>query len=132
MKKFVFYCVCACCMILTSSCVYDFENDTDYSVKDNSQEAIIFLHSPTCSKSTAAKAYIDANYHSARIRYIDIDLEGNSYFLKAAKQDYPLDLDHDGFISTPVICFGNNFIEGWDYEKRQALDNYILRYLPSE
>ncbi|MBP5353066.1 MAG: hypothetical protein J6Y91_04805 [Alphaproteobacteria bacterium] len=119
-------------MISLCSCVYDFENDTDYSVKDNSQDVIIFLHSPTCSKSTAAKNYIDATYHSVRIRYIDIDLEGNRYFLKAAKQDYPLDSDGDGFIDTPVICFGDNYIEGWSYEKRKTLDDYILRYIPSE
>lgn len=115
-----------------SSCMYDFPSTTDYSVRENSQDVIIFLHSPTCGYSLAAKEYIDKNYPSARIRFIDIDQKGNSYFLKAAQQDYGVGKDNDGMISTPVICMGDFFIEGWDYYKREALDSHILRYLPSE
>ncbi len=131
MKKFLLFFLCVVSCFFLSSCVIDEENPTDYSVRDNSQDAVLFLHSPTCGYSCAAKNYIDKTYPNARIRYIDVDLEGNLYFLKAARQDYGVG-NSDGFIQTPVICFGDRFIEGWDYNKAEALDSYILPYLPAE
>lgn len=109
-----------------ASCVIDQEGKTDYSVRDNSQSAILFLHSPTCGYSNAAKKYITETYPNAAIWYVDIDERDNSYFLKAACQDYGLDKND---ISTPVICLGDNFIEGWDFYKREKLDVLIQRYL---
>lgn len=103
----------------------DFEGTTDMSVAEQSQTVVTFLHSPTCGYSNAAKKYVDETYPNAAIRYIDIDLPGNREYLKAARQDYGLSKD----ISTPVICFGNQHIEGWDYNKRQMLDIYIQPYL---
>ena len=114
--------------MLLSSCMFDLENGTDYSLIDNSQSVITFLHSPTCGNSCAAKKYVDETYPNAAIRYIDVDLEGNRMYLKAAKQDYGLGKNGQQ-IDTPVICFGNEYISGWTYEKRQLLDIYIQHYL---
>ncbi|MBR1825132.1 MAG: hypothetical protein IJ770_00910 [Alphaproteobacteria bacterium] len=128
MKKIVFI-LCAVFTLTTlTSCMWDHENDTDYSVAENSLTVVTFLHSPTCGYSCAAKEYVTQTYPNAAIRFIDIDLAGNRYFLKAAKQDYGL----DSYINTPVICFGPLYIEGWDYEKRQRLDDYIQPYLKTE
>lgn len=128
MKKVLFY-LMSC--LLLSSCLIELDDETGYSLRENSQDVVIFLHSPTCAKSCSAKEYIEKTYPSAQVRYVDIDLQSNIYLLKAAKQDYGVG-DSEGFIQTPVICFGPQYIEGWDYDKRVALDGYIQRYLPKE
>lgn len=128
MKKIVFLLVAVFAMTALTSCMIDVEGDTDYSIAQNSQNVITFLHSPTCGYSLSAKEYVTTIYPNAAIRFIDVDLEGNRFYLKAAKQDYGL----GSFIDTPVICFGDKCISGWDYNKRQQLDAYIQPYLRKE
>ena len=125
MKKFYSLLVAVFTMTALTSCMFDIEGTTDYSVAENSQTVITFLHSPTCGYSCAAKEYVTTTYPNAAIRFIDVDLEGNYFYLKAAKQDYGL----GSFIDTPVICFGNLHISGWDYDKRRQLDVFIQPYL---
>ena len=127
MKKVLLFFAVFTMMALTS-CMIDLDSRIDYSVADDSRTVVTFLHSPTCNYSKAAREYIEQTYPNAAIRYIDIDLEGNKRYLKAAQQDYGL----GSFIQTPVICFGNNHIEGWDYNKRLLLDDYILPYLKEQ
>lgn len=118
----------AFCAVALASCVIDGNDKVDFSVRDNSQTVIIFLHSPTCGYSTAAKQYIDETYPNVAIVYIDVDQRGNADYLKAAKQDYGAG-EGRSQVDTPVICMGNNFIEGWDFYKREKLDLWIKPYL---
>lgn len=121
MKKiFIFFAFLA----MLSSCMYDFKDDTDYSVVENSQNRILFLHSPTCGYSKMAKEYIEQTYPNVPVWYVDIDKDENRYYLLAAKQDYKLGTT----ISTPIICMGNQYITGWDYNKRNEFDIYVERY----
>ena len=111
-----------------SSCVIDYEDDTDLSVKKDSQEIAIFLYSPTCGNSNAAEAYVKENYPRVAMRWIDIDRKDNRDYLKSVKKDYGLGKGGKQ-IDNPVICFGDQYISGWGYDQRQKLDVLIQRYL---
>ncbi len=125
MKKIVSLLVAFFAMTSFSACMWDLDSTTDMSVAEQSQSVVVFLHSPTCGYSKAAREYVTETYPNVAIQYIDIDLPGNRGYMKAASQDYGLGKE----IATPVICFGNQHIEGWDYNKRQMLDIYIQPYL---
>ncbi|MBR1648442.1 MAG: hypothetical protein IJ689_02460 [Alphaproteobacteria bacterium] len=100
--------------------------DDDFNIRSASSESVYFLHLPTCPRSNAAKAYIAAKYPDAKVIYIDISSSKNDYILEGAMNAYHL----GNSAQTPIICFGANHIEGWDYSKEMILDEYIRNYLP--
>ena len=112
--------------IMLTSCVIDGEIIPSVNVKENSRNVVIFLYDATCERSVAAKQYFEENYFNAAHVYVDITGTNNLDYLKSVKYYYK---NGDGNIQTPIICFGDNFIEGWDYTKENMVDVLIQPYL---
>ena len=110
-------------MCLSCSELIDEDYGT-YSIMNASQTEIHFFHLTTCSRSKSAMSYISEHYPDIKIKYIEISDERGEAFLKVALKEYKL----GNSISTPLICCGNECIQGWDSEKRQLFDTYATRY----
>ncbi len=95
-----------------------------YSIKSASQTEIHFFHLTTCPRSNSAKSYINENYPGLKVKYIDISDDRGEALLNVAQKEYKL----GNYISTPLICCGDTYIQGWDYDKRQMFDIYAQRY----
>lgn len=108
------------------SCVYDVEDKPDFSIKEKSSSKVYFLDLPNCSYSKTAKRYIMETYPNLVVEYKDLSKEENDPFFKAARNEYNLGREE---IPTPIICMGGYCITGWDYNKREAFDEYVKPYL---
>ena len=124
MKK-LFYCVIAVFAIIPLISCSLIDDNIDFSVSEMSVSEILFLDSPTCAYSRAARQYIDETYPDIAIRHIDIDDVRNEKYVRSASCDYNL----GNFIDTPIICLGADCICGWNAEKKQKFDLLVIPYI---
>ncbi|MEE6207588.1 MAG: hypothetical protein VZR95_06005 [Alphaproteobacteria bacterium] len=95
-----------------------------YSVRSASQTEIHFFYLTTCPYSKSAGIYISENYPDLKVKYIDLNDRRGEDLFKIALKEYKL----GNYTNTPLICCGNHYIQGWDYDKRQMFDIYAQRY----
>ena len=110
--------------IACTACSAIEEDFGTYSIKSASQTEIHFFHLMTCPRSNSAKSYINENYLGLKVKYIDISDDRGEALLNVARKEYKL----GNYISTPLICCGDTYIQGWDVEQHQQFDDCVQRY----
>jgi len=149
MKKIFLFTAITALALNLSSCMIEGEASPSVNVKELSTKKVLFLKSASCSRSAAAERYLRQSFETwkeefnlpsdARLEsYVDfIELDENAPgfnmseakdYLKSAEFYYNLD-DSDGSIPTPIICFGENNICGWNYRDEGKVDVWIKHYL---
>ena len=88
---------------------------------------VYFFELQDCPHSQAAKDYIQAYYPYAKVIYFDLESGRGKRLMSVARGEYMLG---KRTVSTPFICFGSSYIEGWDSESKALLDELIVRYIP--
>ena len=121
--------ICAICVIgaLCTSCYWNSDDLELESIKEASMNYVCFFERQDCPCSQEAKDYIQACYPYAKIIYLDLETDRGQRLMSVAQGDYKLGKRS---VSTPFICLGNSYIEGWDAESQALLDELIERYIP--
>lgn len=135
MKKVLFFAVVMMACWGLQSCMMD-NSEPMLNVKEDSQTKVIFLKSSSCSRSFAAERYFRNSLQEKELKnlvmFVELDEGAEGFdrgkaaeYLKSAKYYYNLGSD----ITTPVICFGENYISGWDYRDEAKVDALLQPYL---
>lgn len=137
MKKLLFFAILIMACVGLQSCMMD-NSEPMVNVKTESQSRIIFLKSSSCSRSAAAERYFQKVAQSSGldlkkfVYFIELDENAEGFdkgrameYFKSAKYYYNLGSD----VNTPVICFGENCISGWDYRDEVKVDAWVKPYM---
>ncbi len=135
-------------MVLLSSCVIE-DGSPDLNVKEQSKSKVLFLKSASCSRSAAAEKYFRTSFDTWKeelelpsnaklenyVEFIELDEGAPGFnmnkakdYFKSAKYYYNLGKDGSA-VSTPIICFGEKYICGWDYQSEAKVNVWIKSYL---
>ncbi|MBP5215235.1 MAG: hypothetical protein J6039_01605 [Alphaproteobacteria bacterium] len=94
------------------------------SVVSLSKEQVYFFYQDTCPHCHVAAQYIKAKHPNLEVKGLDVKMPGNMRLLQQAVKDYKI----SGSVGTPLICFGKNYIMGWNEKDEAVLDEYAKSY----
>ena len=119
MLRYIGLIFCTSLMFLLSAC------EDKNSIISLSQNEIYFFYQDTCSHCHDAAKYIKTTHPMLKIKGLDIKMPGNMNLLKQAALDYKLGPN----VGTPLICFGKNYIMGWNSQYEKKFDELAKSYL---
>jgi len=110
-----------CCLI--SGCGQK-ADDSEICGKDK----IYFFYQTACSHCHEAAKYIKNKYPNLTMVTLDVRQGNNLALLQKAAQKYNLNEQ----VGTPLICFGDNHIMGWDEQNKRLFDMFVKPFINNQ